>query len=568
MLNNKQIFQLNPEQLTIRNILNNKNFVEIEIWAISDDNPNRNSSYFTIEGMKKGIKTFVDKPILGFFNREGDFEQHNGKVNYDPELDQAYWDNTGGEQILGFIREKDQREIVEKDGKTWIRCTAMIYTQYNFKQVKRLLKDKNKKVSVEVEVTESEVIDGVQHIYDFVLLGITILGSKGGIPIREGIEDAHLSVLDLMESNPLYQQKQALVFAYAELNKEEDRKLAQEDNKALKVNKSKEAMSNSVWSEVDKTVFAAKIVEASNLETIAKEIYLDLGEGWETDASKMKYPVMQFSGEELVYNREGLASAKSYAEKNNKTDVLSKLKDIYTDLGLDFENEQKYDCSVFCDLYEDEPEKDPETDEDDDKDDDDDEGKEGKDPVNTQHSAAEPNKQCDFEAQCEELTMKCQDYESRCQEYEARCNEYEKKCCSYEERCNAYEEKISKSEKAYEALNKELEAAKEELKSFKEQEEAKKVEDQKKYVDTLAAKMGLLAEDIEEVRTKCEAHQFACNEDIDKEMAYLSWKKNFSVKTNIKKTEGYSVNIVGDTTNVKSRETLAVGERLKRNINK
>lgn len=229
----RQIFELSPEQIKVRNILTNKKFIEIEIYSISNAKPNRNHSHFTLDSMKKGVETYVDTPIVGFFGKDEDFEGHEARISYDPELKTDYWDNEGGEQILGFTRAEDQREIVEKDGLSWIRSTAMICTQYNFKQVKKLLKDKSKKVSVEIEVLESEVVDGIEHIHSFDLLGITILGSKKGVPVAEGIAGARLSVLDILEQQIFSEQKRALAFAYEELkiNKKEDENLAKDKNK-------------------------------------------------------------------------------------------------------------------------------------------------------------------------------------------------------------------------------------------------------------------------------------------------------------------------------------------------
>lgn len=569
MLENRQTFQLNPEQITIRNILNNKSFIEVEIDAISNADPNRNRSCFTIESMNKGIKTFVDKPILGFFNLEGDFEQHNAKVSYDPELDQQYWDNTNGEQILGFIREKDRKEIVEKDGLTWIRCTAMIYTQYNFKQVKRLLKDKNKKVSVEVDIKKSKTINGIQYIYDFVLLGITILGSKGGVPIREGIAGAHLSVLDLMGQEPLHKQKEALVFAYAGLNQEEDQnkmaKAGEGTENILSVNKSKNALSFTEWSEVDKSAFNQQIVEASNFKEIAKEVYLALQEGWEEgDASKMKYPVMQFNDNgEIVYNRGSLALAKGYAEKNNDTEVLDKLKAIYAELDLNFDEEPSCDCSIFCALYEDE-----EPDNDDGDNDDDDQGKKGKgegeegddgNKTSEPDTNATPDTNCNFEEKCKELTMQCEAYETRCAEYETRCADYETQCSQYEQRCKDYTEQLETCQNQLAAVNTELQA-------YKDKDKVRIATEQLNYVSALAQKMGFSQEDVKPLEEKCTNGLFTSTEEIEKEMAYISWKKKFA-ETKITKPEGYSVNIVDDTTRVQPRNTLTVSQRLKQNIN-
>ena len=210
-------FELAPEQIKIKNILTNKPFLEIEIYPMSNEDPNRNDTCFTLASMQKGLPEFIDKPIVGFFNRD-DFEGHKAKTSYDHELEQEYWDNDKGEQILGFMRQSDSREIVEKDGLSWIRCSAMIYTQYNYKQVKKLLKDKRKKVSVEVVVKKSEVTNGIEYIYEFELLGITILGSKYGRPILEAIPGAHLSVLDVMDEIVYSNQRKALAFAYKGLN--------------------------------------------------------------------------------------------------------------------------------------------------------------------------------------------------------------------------------------------------------------------------------------------------------------------------------------------------------------
>ena len=44
-------FDLSPNQMKFKNILN-KEFIELEIWAISDINPNRNNSHFTLESIE------------------------------------------------------------------------------------------------------------------------------------------------------------------------------------------------------------------------------------------------------------------------------------------------------------------------------------------------------------------------------------------------------------------------------------------------------------------------------------------------------------------------------------
>lgn len=592
-------FELSSEQIRIRDILNDKNFLEIEIFAISDANPNRNKSHFTLESMQKGLESFNDKPILGFFNKQGDFESHNGRVAYDPEEQVDYWDNSNGEQILGFIRQTDRKEIVERDGLHWICCTAMIYTQYNYKQVKRLLKDRKKKVSVEIAVLDSEMVDGIEYIKEFDLKGITILGSRNGIQVKEGIEGAGLSILEVFDAARFSGQKQTIIQAYSQLEDDEKNKedgnLAIEDfAKALKVNKSKEAMSDTSWGDVDKTELRKRVVEASNFKEIADDVFLDLREGWEEgEVTKLKYPVMEIKGDELVYNRGALGSAKAYAEKNGEKEVLRKLKAIYEHLDLDFEAKFDCECDEFCDLYEDDD------DCDDDHDDCDDRSLEkNAEGVVVEEPKAEPvvvvekvYTEEEFNAACDELKMRCQEAESKCaeaegkySELEAKCCEYENKCGDYEKRCAEYEKKCAELEERcsnYEAtagkLKLEMDECIAKMQDYEEIKKARdemvekfavmKVNEQKDYISNVCAKMKFTEEEIKPIGEKCERREYEDIEAIDRDIAYLSFQKTKATLFS-EKTEMFSVNIVEEPKQKSGRKEKTLQERLKDNLRK
>lgn len=539
-----QFFELNSDQIRVRDILGKKHFLEIEIFAISDENPNRNKSHFTLEAMKDGLESFKNKPILGFFNK-GDFVSHQGRANYDPEYDLEYWDNSDGEQILGFIRDEDQIEIVERNGLDWIRCTAMICTRYNYKQVKRLLKDKSKKISVEIDIVDQEKVNDITQINKFELLGITILGSRNGVAVREGMEGAHLSILDLIESERYSGQQQALMFEYSQLenNDKEEDNLAKEDigtKGALKVNKSKEAMSDTEWGSVNKTELRNRVVAASNFKEIADDVFLDLREGWEDgEVSKLKYPVMQLkSDSELVYNRGGLASAKAYAEKNGEQEVLKKLKSIYEHLGLD-DSEEKYSCEDFCEFYEDEECEDVDKNcdnkfEDDHKDDkpehdgDEDECKDcgdedEEDKVREHHEDHEDCVDCPEEHKDGDEDEPVRD--EHCVKLEAECEQLRMKCGDYESKCAGYETRIAELEEQNKLKCEECEGMKRELEEANSKLSAIRVAEQCKYIDALACKMKFNDEDVKGVREKCERKEYASNEEIDKDMAYIMFKK-------------------------------------------
>lgn len=588
-------FELDSKQIRIRDILNDKNFLEIEIYAISDANPNRNRSHFTLESMQKGLESFNDKPILGFFNKQGDFESHNGRVAYDPEEQVDYWDNSNGEQILGFIRQTDRKEIVERDGLHWICCTAMIYTQYNYKQVKRLLKDRKKKVSVEIAVLDSEMVDGIEYIKEFDLKGITILGSRNGIQVKEGIEGAGLSILEVFDAARFSGQKQTIIQAYSQLEDDEKNKedgnLAIEDfAKALKVNKSKEAMSDTSWGDVDKTELRKRVVEASNFKEIADDVFLDLREGWEEgEVTKLKYPVMQLKGDELVYNRGALGSAKAYAEKNGEEEVLKKLKAIYEHLDLDFEAKFDCECDEFCDLYEDDVPCDGDCDDDHDDCDDCSLEKHAEGVVIEEvkeEPATEPvviaekvYTEEEFKAACDELKMKCHEAESKCaeaegkySELEAKCCEYENKCGEYEGRCADYEKRCAEYEKKCAELEEKCANYEEVKKSYSEILEklaVQKVKEQKDYIVNACKKMSISDVSKNALVEKCERREYETIEDIDRELAYIDFKKK---KTSLMKEDSvYCVNVVSEdkmpvVEKFRSKNNLSIEERLKKNI--
>lgn len=593
-------FELDSNQIRIRDILNDKNFLEIEIFAISDANPNRNRSHFTLESMQKGLESFNDKPILGFFNKQGDFESHNGRVAYDPEEQVDYWDNSNGEQILGFIRQMDRKEIVERDGLHWICCTAMIYTQYNYKQVKKLLKDRKKKVSVEIAVLDSEMVDGVEYIKEFDLKGITILGSRNGIQIKEGIEGAGLSILEVFDAARFSGQKQTIIQAYSQLEDDErnreDGNLAIEDfEKALKVNKSKEAMSDTSWGDVDKAELRKRVVEASNFKEIANDVFLDLREGWEEgEVTKLKYPVMEIKGDELVYNRGALGSAKAYAEKNGEEEVLKKLKAIYEHLDLDFEAKFDCECDEFCDLYEDDVPCDGDCDDDCD-DDHDDCGdcplEKHEEEVVVEEPKEEPvvvvekvYTEEEFNAACDELKMKCHEAESKCAEVEGKYSELEAKCCEYENKCGEYEKRCAELEEKcanYEAtagkLKLEMDECIAKMQDYEEVKKARdemvekfavmKVNEQKDYISNVCAKMKFTEEEIKPISEKCERREYEDIDAIDRDIAYLSFQKTKATLFS-EKTEMFSVNIVEEPKQKSGRKEKTLQERLKDNLRK
>ena len=214
-------FELSPQSLKIKNVLRN-DFIAIDVYAISDVYPNRNNSHFTIQAMKDAKPTFYNKPALGAFDvSHDDFKAHEMEYKWDNELQQDYFDFTNGkcEVPLGVIRSEDLVEVVEYNGQTWVHFTCVLWAKYAYKQVKRLLKDSKKKISVEIEVLESHTdASGIEVIDKFVFDGFTILGSA----VTEAIPNAHLTILDKINDAVYQKQEKCLSFAYKELEENSD----------------------------------------------------------------------------------------------------------------------------------------------------------------------------------------------------------------------------------------------------------------------------------------------------------------------------------------------------------
>lgn len=246
-------FELSPQNLRIKNVLRN-DFVAIDVYAISDVYPNRNNSHFTANSLRDAVPTFYNKPALGAFNvQKNDFKAHEMELKWDNELQQDYFDFTNGrcEVPLGVIRSEDTVEIVELDGQTWVHFTCVLWAKYCYRQVKRLLKDNRKKISVEVEVLESHVDEnGVEVIDKFTFDGFSLLGED----VVEAIPNAHLTILDKVNDAFYQKQERCLSFAY----------------KGLDTN----SIHNSDENEINKDSFAddsGEIVENEKIDEITME---------------------------------------------------------------------------------------------------------------------------------------------------------------------------------------------------------------------------------------------------------------------------------------------------------
>lgn len=346
----KKIFALEVNDYDVKE-LSDKQFLSMDIWAISNG-INRNGSEFLEESFESAIPTFYNKPVLAFYNTTiCDTEEHNCSVNFDEEGKVFYdYQYDGAEHPVGLIPESATITIEERDGKKWIHIKdALLWYEYNH-QLGQLLKKKgNKKVSVEVEFLDSYMDEGIEKVKSFVFLGVTILGKDPNTmeEYQEGIEGARLELSGYTKTEEFVRFKQKMSFAYNKMNvlKKYNIEIPEDKQEFLaksewgtadpiKVDKSKDAVSEDSWGDVSKAELRNTVLKAKNYKTIVKSVYLLVEDGWENSpSSHLKYPVMQYKNGTLVYNAGGLLAAQQYGEKYDEA-VASKAKRIRKKLGL------------------------------------------------------------------------------------------------------------------------------------------------------------------------------------------------------------------------------------------
>lgn len=236
------------------------------------------------------------------------------------------------EHIVGFFPKDQEIEFVEdEDGYIRAYATAVISKIYAKDYCKMFDGDNERAVSIEMKCDTENGKDMDDKVLSFTIVGVTTLGKA----IRPSIPESDVSFVR-------FSQEEATVY-FSELNEHNLtplKKFAKERiasmAKTYKIDKSKEAMSDKAWGEVDKTTMRNKIMEADNKTTLVKAVYMLVENGWEEAPSEhLKYPVMELKGDTFVYNRDGLASALGYAKKEDETAVVNKIEKIYKKLDLD-----------------------------------------------------------------------------------------------------------------------------------------------------------------------------------------------------------------------------------------
>ena len=281
--------------------------------------PNSHGLKFSEEVLKRDAKTVLGTWIVAEM-LAGDFLTH-----------------TPAESIIGIVPKDQDVEFVEADdGYIDAYVDVVLSKRYAKDAYDVFVKDNNRSVSIEFNYSHPE--DDEYEVESYVIRGTTILGKTtnpsvptANITVTRFSEEEADKFFAKVHNNSLTVLKKFV----------EERKESMAD-KTYKIDKSKDAMSDTPWQDIDKTELRNKIMEAKNKATLVKSVYLLVEDGWEdTPSEKLKYPVMEIKGDKIVYNRNALASALGYAKKENEESVVSKVEAIYKKLGLGKEEDAK-----------------------------------------------------------------------------------------------------------------------------------------------------------------------------------------------------------------------------------
>lgn len=289
-------------------------------------NPNSHQLEISEEVLKKYAITILGKWIVADMTKIIDCGSHSPL-----------------EKIVGYIPEtQDIKFTRNSDGYLRANCVGIISKIYaqDFCEV---FMNTNTKRSVSVEMLTAGEEFNQNKLVALNIVGVTVLGlkikpSSPGSEInftrfseKEKIEEKYCNIIQKMSDNSL-----------SELKKFVKERRVNMEKKTYKVDKSKDSMVDTPWGNVDKTELYKKIIDASNADTLVKDVYMKVENGWkDAPSDKLKYPVMQFKGDTLVYNRNGLSSALGYARAENETDVVSKIEKIYKSLDIEDDNDNK-----------------------------------------------------------------------------------------------------------------------------------------------------------------------------------------------------------------------------------
>ena len=245
--------------------------------------------------------------------------------------------HTNGQVIVGVVPKNQDVQFVEADDGYLDAYVDCIISKRYAKEYCNVFSADDPTRAVSIEATFDMVDDDNASAFD--IKAITTLGRF----VKPSVPDANITFVRFSEDEAeTYYSKLQKGDALSNLKQfVEERKQSMTDKKYVShpINTSKDAVYTGDW---DGNKAKQDLIKEENYKSLAPKVCLKLEEGWEDrEVTKLGYPVMGLYDGEWRYSTKAIASAQAYAEQNDETEVLNKIKKIKKSLGLDDDSEGK-----------------------------------------------------------------------------------------------------------------------------------------------------------------------------------------------------------------------------------
>lgn len=289
--------------------------------CILSTRPNSHELVFSDEVLRKYAPTVLGKWLVAEYSS----------------FEQDVTTHAEDEWIMGYFPKEQEIEFVENDeGYLCAYANAIVSKIYAVELCDLFDEDTVKPVSVEMQYVDN---DGDNVVQKFNIVGVTVLGKVLGQKINGSCPDANMKMVRFSQEDADEFYSEHTHNTLSETNEISEERRINMAEKTYKINKTE--LKDSKWGDVDKTELRNTIMEAKNKATLVKAVYLLVEDGWQDAPSeKLKYPVMELSGDTFYYNRGALASALGYAKAEGEDDVVAKVKKLYKKFDLDDDDKE------------------------------------------------------------------------------------------------------------------------------------------------------------------------------------------------------------------------------------
>lgn len=238
--------------------------------------------------------------------------------------------HTDGQVICGIVPKEQDVEFVETDDGYVDAYVDCIISKRYAKQYCNVFSEDDDVRAVSIEAAFNMKDENEAESFD--IKTITTLG-RNVCPSVPGA-DITITRFSKQDAEEYYRMSQADSLSKLKTFVEE-RKTSMAEKKYVShpINTSKDAVYTGDW---DGNKAKQDLIKEKNYKSLAPKVCLKLEEGWENrEGTKLGYPVMGLYDGEWRYSTKAIASAQAYAEQNDETEVLNKIKEIRKKLDLD-----------------------------------------------------------------------------------------------------------------------------------------------------------------------------------------------------------------------------------------